>query len=167
MVDRVAGGRVFPLWKAALLVGVVWMAADSVGWADDPTAADKDDAAKPPSVSYVAGVLPILQANCQGCHQPAKAGGKLEMTAFKSLLAGGESGTPAIVPGKPDESYLIEQITPDRRRSGDAAGQEAAGRQPRSRSSAGGSKKAPTTTRRRIRRRPSMPIIRQSTAVRP
>ena len=63
-------------------------------------------------MSYHADVLPILQANCQGCHQPAKASGKLDMTAFKNLLAAGESGSAAIVPGKPDESYLIEQITP-------------------------------------------------------
>ncbi|MCQ7029672.1 hypothetical protein MRO55_24525, partial [Escherichia coli] len=50
--------------------------------------------------------------NCQGCHQPAKAGGALDMTAMKSLLEGGDSESPSIVPGKPSESYLIEQITP-------------------------------------------------------
>ncbi len=128
MVDRVAGERRFPGWNVALLAGIVWMAADSVGRAAEEPAAGTDATAKPAPASYVRDVLPILQANCQGCHQPAKASGKLEMTAFKSLLAGGESGMPAIVPGKPDESYLIEQITPDRRRSGDAARQEAARR---------------------------------------
>jgi WD40 repeat protein/mono/diheme cytochrome c family protein len=81
------------------------LAAES---ASDATA----DAAKPAAVSYYRDVRPILQANCQGCHQPAKASGGLEMTAFRNLLAGGESGSAAIVPGKPDESYLIEQITP-------------------------------------------------------
>ena len=64
------------------------------------------------AVSYFRDVLPILQANCHGCHQPAKASGALEMASFRSLLAGGESGLPAIVPGKPDESHLIDQITP-------------------------------------------------------
>ena len=34
------------------------------------------------------------------------------MTAFESLLQGGESGTPAIVAGKPDDSYLVQMITP-------------------------------------------------------
>ena len=113
MVDRVAGGRRFPGWKVALLVGFVWTTADSVGRAAEEPAAGTDATAKPAPASYVRDVLPILQANCHGCHQPAKAGGKLEMTAFKSLVAGGESGTPAIVPGKPDESYLIAQITPE------------------------------------------------------
>lgn len=63
-------------------------------------------------VSYYKQVRPILQAHCQGCHQPAKASGEYVMTSFDKLLAGGESGSAAIEPGKPDESYLVEQITP-------------------------------------------------------
>jgi mono/diheme cytochrome c family protein len=74
-----------------------------------------DDSAKAPaddSVSYFKQVRPILQANCQGCHQPAKAGGGYVMTSFDGLLKGGESQVEAIVPGKPEESELLEQITP-------------------------------------------------------
>ena len=63
-------------------------------------------------VSYYRQVLPIFQAQCHGCHQPAKASGGYVMTAFERLLAGGESGSAAIVPGKPDESYLLDMITP-------------------------------------------------------
>ncbi len=66
--------------------------------------------AEPSAISYYKRVRPIFQAHCQGCHQPAKANGKFVMTDFAKLLAGGESGTAAIVAGKPDESYLIEQI---------------------------------------------------------
>src|SRR5262249_1716521 len=65
-----------------------------------------------PKVSYDKQVRPIFQAHCQGCHQPAKAGGAYVMTAFDRMLKGGESGLPAIVPGKTDESYLIDKITP-------------------------------------------------------
>jgi WD40 repeat protein len=64
-------------------------------------------------VSYFKQVRPIFQAHCQGCHQPAKQGGEYVMTTFELLLPGGESGDAAIVPGKPAESYLISQITPD------------------------------------------------------
>src|SRR5262245_53562 len=65
-------------------------------------------------VSFFKDVLPLLrQKNCTGCHQPAKQGGEYVMTEFAGLLKGGESGEPAIVPGKPDKSYLIEQITPE------------------------------------------------------
>src|SRR5262245_21552610 len=34
-------------------------------------------------VSYYRDVRPLLQANCQGCHQPAKAKGGYVMTDFK------------------------------------------------------------------------------------
>ena len=63
-------------------------------------------------VSFHKQVKPILQAKCQGCHQPAKASGKYVMTEFTKLLVDGESGEHAIVPGKPDKSFLLEQITP-------------------------------------------------------
>ncbi len=62
--------------------------------------------------SFHKEILPVLQANCQGCHQPAKAGGKLDFTSFKGLLAEGESGAHAVVAGKPNESSIVEQITP-------------------------------------------------------
>lgn len=67
-------------------------------------------AAKP--VSYYEDIRPIFQAECHGCHQPSKAKGDYIMTDFASLLKGGESGDPAIVPGDPAASYLIEEITP-------------------------------------------------------
>lgn len=71
--------------------------------------APADDAA----ISFHKQVKPILQAHCQGCHQPAKASGNYVMTEFAKLLAEGESGEHSIVPGKPDESFLLQQITPE------------------------------------------------------
>lgn len=64
-----------------------------------------------PEVSYYKQIRPIFQAHCQGCHQPAKASGKYVMTEFAQLVAGGESASAAVVPGKPEKSYLIDQIT--------------------------------------------------------
>lgn len=69
-------------------------------------------AADEPQVSFYRDVRPILTAHCVGCHQPAKASGSYEMTTFKQLLAGGDRGEPAVVPGKPDESLLLELIIP-------------------------------------------------------
>ncbi len=64
-------------------------------------------------VSFFKDVMPILRKNnCTGCHQPAKQGGDYVMTEFASLTKGGESGSAAVVPGKPEKSYLMEQITP-------------------------------------------------------
>src|SRR5688572_13219012 len=105
MIARFTSSRTW--WTAAVLLTAVAATAQAAE-PSEPAAATETPAA----VSYYRDVRPILQANCQGCHQPAKAGGSLEMTAHASLLAAGESGSLAIVPGKPDESYLIEQITP-------------------------------------------------------
>jgi WD40 repeat protein len=66
----------------------------------------------PGKVSYYKDVRPILQQHCQGCHQPAKAGGGYVMTAHAGLLKAGDSGAEAVVPGKPEKSYLIELVTP-------------------------------------------------------
>jgi WD40 repeat protein len=72
-----------------------------------------EPAAPPAEISFFKNVLPILrQKNCTGCHQPAKQGGDYVMTEFAALLKGGESGSAAVVPGHPEKSNLIEQITP-------------------------------------------------------
>ncbi|MCW0220869.1 MAG: DUF1549 domain-containing protein [Prosthecobacter sp.] len=63
-------------------------------------------------VSFYKHIRPILQANCTGCHQPAKAKGDYVMTEFARLLTGGEEGH-AIVPGKPEESNLLKVASPD------------------------------------------------------
>ena len=61
-------------------------------------------------VSFYGDVRPIFQKHCQGCHQPAKPHGKFVITSFKDLLRGvGDEAV--VVPGKPDESLLITEIT--------------------------------------------------------
>jgi hypothetical protein len=54
-------------------------------------------------------VRPILATRCQGCHGPAKQKGGLRLDARASALAGGSTG-PAVVPGKPEESLLVDAI---------------------------------------------------------
>jgi len=76
-------------------------------------AAEDEPASPPKPVSFYRQVRPILQRQCSGCHQPAKAGGKLIMTSHAALLAGGEQGDTVVV-GKPDDSLLIELISGDK-----------------------------------------------------
>src|ERR1051326_1936254 len=73
-----------------------------------------ESASKPvsPKVSYYRDVRPILQANCQGCHQPAKSKGGYVMTDFKRLLSGGDSEGAAIVPSHPEQSSILKMVTP-------------------------------------------------------
>lgn len=68
----------------------------------------------PEKISFHKQIRPIFQANCNGCHQPAKPEGTYDTTSIAKLLKPGESGKAGIVAGKPDESYLLQQITPDK-----------------------------------------------------
>ena len=80
------------------------------------TASAEDAPAKPATpVSYYRQVGPILQRNCSGCHQPAKAGGKLSLTSFAEFKKGGENGE-SYTAGKPDESVIIEYISGEKPR---------------------------------------------------
>src|SRR5437870_4821099 len=64
------------------------------------------------AVSFYKQIRPILQANCEGCHQPAKAKGGFVMTEFERLFTPGDSAEKPIVAGKPEASHLVKQITP-------------------------------------------------------
>ena len=63
-------------------------------------------------LSYNRDVRPVLSKNCFSCHGPDEIAreGELRLDLAESAYAGGESGTPAIVPGKPDESLLVKRI---------------------------------------------------------
>src|SRR3954467_4665014 len=65
-----------------------------------------------PKVSYYREIRPILQANCQGCHQPAKSKGGYVMTDFKGLLVGGDSEGAASIPEHPEKRAILKMITP-------------------------------------------------------
>src|SRR5262245_15508582 len=99
------GPRSLASTRIVAAVSVCVLFAIAVVAEDKPVASTKTDKPieKPRAVSYHAAILPILQANCQGCHQPAKASGKLDLTVFKNMLKGGESGSAAVVPGNADE----------------------------------------------------------------
>jgi mono/diheme cytochrome c family protein len=73
---------------------------------------DKNDLKEPENVSYSKDVRPIFQQHCQGCHQPAKAEGGFVMTAYADLLKKGDHERPGVVPGHPEQSFVVEQITP-------------------------------------------------------
>lgn len=94
-------------WLVLWSVAVVPVGASAVH--AEPAAGD-DRSAEP--VSYHRQVEPIFRSRCFGCHQGAKQLGDYRMTEFSSLLRGGESGEPAVVPGDAEASYLVQQITP-------------------------------------------------------
>jgi cytochrome c553 len=54
-------------------------------------------------------VRPILAENCHKCHGEKKQQGNLRLDSKAAILAGGDLGT-VVVPGKPEESLLVEAI---------------------------------------------------------
>ncbi|MBC8113930.1 MAG: PSD1 domain-containing protein, partial [Candidatus Saccharimonas sp.] len=58
---------------------------------------------------FEAKIRPVLVGTCFRCHGDTKTSGGLRIDSREMLLKGGESG-PAIVPGKPEESLLIQAI---------------------------------------------------------
>ncbi len=75
-------------------------------------AADPKAAPEPSEVSYYRQVRPLFAQHCQGCHQPAKAQGDFVMTSYESLLKKGMTEQPGVVPGKPDDSMVLQQLLP-------------------------------------------------------
>lgn len=85
---------------------------------DAKTGAETDDQATPSEpvapggvtrVSFQRDVLPIFEARCIECHGPDKVKGSLRMDTVAHLFDGDPEWL-TIVPGKPDESLLVERI---------------------------------------------------------
>ncbi|MEX0702761.1 MAG: DUF1553 domain-containing protein, partial [Planctomycetales bacterium] len=69
-------------------------------------------AAVPEKVDYIEHVKPLLASRCTTCHGALRQKGGLRLDAASLIRQGGDSG-PAIVPGKIDESLLVDYVTPD------------------------------------------------------
>src|SRR5713101_6847834 len=66
-------------------------------------------AAKKKPISFINEIGPILKENCFACHDAKKRKGKLDMSSYESFRKGGSHEDP-IVPGKPDESRLLDLL---------------------------------------------------------
>src|SRR6266567_2296900 len=93
-------------FRRSLTTLLLSTALASTAWAAAaPKMAEKEDPNAP--VSYFKKIRPILQAQCQGCHQPAKSKGGYVMTDFAKFVAGGEEcakdGSKGVVPKDPEK----------------------------------------------------------------
>ncbi|NBV25060.1 MAG: DUF1549 domain-containing protein, partial [Proteobacteria bacterium] len=94
--------KVSGLIRAA--VGFVLLAGclfHGIGHAANPTPAQIE--------FFEKNIRPVLAAECYECHATAKKKGGLALDTRDGLLKGGESG-PAIVPGQPDASLLLQAL---------------------------------------------------------
>jgi hypothetical protein len=104
--------RRMKLWRLGLLGGCLsagWMLASPRSiLASEPASLGGE-----PPVEQVKffeqHVRPLLVDKCFKCHSAEKQSGDLRLDSRGHLLAGGESG-PAVVPGTPGESLLVEAV---------------------------------------------------------
>ncbi len=72
-----------------------------------PSASSADDQ------YFTQRIAPILERRCVHCHGDSTRKGNLSLATASGAFKGGDSG-PAVVPGKPDESLLVEMISGDK-----------------------------------------------------
>ena len=65
------------------------------------------------SIDFESEILPLFEDYCYDCHGPDKEKSGFRTDKRVHLLKGGDSGLAAVVPGKPEASYLIEVIKSD------------------------------------------------------
>mgnify|MGYP002621667215 CR=1 FL=1 len=76
-----------------------------------PLAALADDGPAP--VSFSKDIAPILVQHCQACHGPPEPKGGYQVANFELFMKPGESESPSVTPGNPDESEVFYLITLD------------------------------------------------------
>ncbi len=87
---------------ARLILLLLYIAATTSGAADD-------DAWRGAVSFFEKEVRPVLVKRCYECHSDTKQKGGLRVDHIGYLKSGGDTG-PALMPGKPDESALIEAV---------------------------------------------------------
>lgn len=64
---------------------------------------------EPPELGFAKDIRGLFEKYCLECHGAEKTEAGLDLRTLDSILKGGEGG-PAIVPGTPSESLLIELL---------------------------------------------------------
>ena len=122
-----------PVQLLRTLAGYLAIVTLMAVWTATSVAADaKPDAAPAGTVSYFRDIRPIFQTNCQGCHQPAKAMGELVMTNFDGLHQRGRERRAGDRARQARREQPAGSDHAQGRQGGDAQGQGAAVRRPRS-----------------------------------
>jgi hypothetical protein len=90
-------------WMISFALAAAW---PGIVWGQD---AQRDEAAR--IEFFEKKVRPVLVKNCYNCHSAStNSKGGLRVDDRNGLLQGGSSG-PAVVPGKPEKSLLIQAVT--------------------------------------------------------
>src|SRR4051794_31655115 len=95
-------------WQITVLILMMVAAAP----APTPTAAPGGAPSQEGVEFFEKKIRPLLVENCFRCHSASseKLKGSLKLDSREAALRGGESGKPAIAPGEPEKSLLIEAV---------------------------------------------------------
>jgi ankyrin repeat protein/mono/diheme cytochrome c family protein len=63
------------------------------------------------AMSFARDIKPLFERSCAACHIGEKVRGNFSLASRQSLLAGGQSGDPAIVPGRSGDSPLLRYVS--------------------------------------------------------
>ncbi len=85
------------------------LGGDARAGGPQPPAVSRDNVSAEAGEFFEARVRPILAERCLKCHGPEKQSSGLRLDSRAAVLKGGDSG-PAVVPGKPAESLLIQAV---------------------------------------------------------
>jgi hypothetical protein len=131
--ERKIRRRTLTLCAAALMLGAAtaWIALPAVADEPSPAAAAEStpastadtassdtassttapaNAAPAVAADFERQIAPLLIRNCLRCHNASEASGELNLSDRAAALKPGESGQAAIVPGHPDQSYLLDRL---------------------------------------------------------
>ena len=96
-----------------LMLVVLLASPELMGWRQAQVQAQEADQAAATAADlefFEKSVRPVLIDRCISCHGPEKAKNDLRLDGRAAMLEGGVMG-PALVPGKPEESLLVEAVT--------------------------------------------------------
>ncbi len=103
-----------PFRRPMRMLAALWLLPLLVSWTglvvaaeDAPAPEGKLDAAS--TEFFEKEVRPLLTTHCLQCHGENKQKGELRLDSRESAMTGGSSG-PAVVPGKPKDSLLVDAI---------------------------------------------------------
>jgi ankyrin repeat protein len=83
-------------------------AAEPIATAPAKTGASR---AEPAAVDFARDIQPLFKRSCAACHLGETVRGGFSLTSRESVLGGGQSGDPAIVPGRSDRSLLLRYVS--------------------------------------------------------
>ncbi len=64
-------------------------------------------------IDFARDVRPVLTRHCIRCHGDQRQEGGLRLSSRSTAFAAADTGSPVIVPGKPDASLLLQRVTSD------------------------------------------------------